>query len=700
MDFPYLQIIIKKNYGDFSDYDIIYNLDMFIYKFSVLLALLYYSIVLAACGGGEVDLLVSSLGTYQVNAYINDYPLNEYSIIRQNDIIRPFFVSSVVNDPDVRGLTVFLQSSSGQVGGKKTRYTLVIPSPQEHFNNPETNPLVETPPVPKPEVITENPPVPDPGLISENSPISEPELITESPPIPEPITENPPVPIPEPIAESPPIPIPELITENPVEAEPEKVPESSLATEIPIEQEPETAANIPAEPEPSSPAVPNPEEIAKPQPILPDVPSKPKENTPEQVLEERVISVTRLDQDLPSFQITETLEIGEYFMVFQVFGDKDVLYTFERPVYFLGNAKFTFYDVQQYLPSLSSNTYFLPPGLNILLEAQIISDKQLDPYIIWYNGGKRISEGKVFEGANYLMWKVPEQTGFHLVKAVVFPFKPNQNSNVNGIAKELSLPVSSKSKSIAYFSNQADRFIHWYQFQNNLLDSKAPSDRRRRLGSVQNKAPQWLPSGGMYGLSVGPKDVFLLPDPSLTVSTGEQGSGYVLFRLFPLSDGTVFKAAFKTLDKTFFTPSDTLDMTLSLSKKKLILTLSLGELSYKETLDLESLETGRFITPSIHFGMKGDQFSAQVYLEESNMETKQITMNLPYALTGKGIWQFGAEVDNTNKSVAILNEVGIIFTTTPFSPEPAPLEQDIETTASEEIYEKQIAEQHNDLETT
>jgi hypothetical protein len=92
--------------------------------------------------------------------------------------------------------------------------------------------------------------------------------------------------------------------------------------------------------------------------------------------------------------------------------------------------------------------------------------------------------------------------------------------------------------------------------------------------------------------------------------------------------------------------------------------------------------------------------SAQVYLEENNMETKQITMNLPHALTGKGTWQFGAEVDNTNKAVAILNEVGIIFTTTPFFPEPDPLEQDIETTASEEVYEKQIAEQHIDLETT
>lgn len=692
----------QKNYGNCSNYGILYNLNMFTYKFSMIVILLYYSILLAACGGG-VDLLVSPLGTYQVNAYINDYNLNEYSIIRQNDIIRPFFVSSVVNDPDIRGLMIFLQTSSGQIVGKKTRYTLVIPSPQENFDKPETNALIETPILPEPEVITENPPPPEPELIIENSPVPEPEVITENPLPPEPelIAESPPVSEPDLITESSPDAEPEE-TEDPeflVTVEPEEIPEPSLVAEIPIEPDP--VAEIPVEPEatPPPPAVTTPEEIAKPPSVMPNPPSKPKENTPEQVLEDRVISVTRLDRNLPSFRLTETLEIGEYFMVFQVFGDRDVLYTFERPIYFLGNAKFTFYDIQRYLPSLSSNAHFLPPGLTILLEAQITSDKRLDPYIIWYTSGKRISEGKLLEGANYLMWKVPEQTGFHQVKALVFPFKPSKNSNITGIAKELSLPVSSKSTSIGYFSNQADQFIHWYQFQNNLLDSKNPTDGKRKLGSVQNKPPQWLPAGGMYGLSVGPKNIFLLPDPSFTVFPKEQGLGNVVFHMVPLSDGTFFKAAFKTIDKTVFTPSDTLNMKLSLSKKKLILTLSLGDLSYKEALDLEAFETGNFITPSIHFGIRGDQFSAQVYLEETTMKTNQITINLPNPLTGKGTWQFGAETDTTSKAVAILNEVGITFTKTPFSPEPDPL-QDRETTTSEELYKEQIAEQPIDLETT
>jgi hypothetical protein len=614
---------------------------MFIRKFSIILLSLFYSIFLAACGGGG-NLLLSSAGTYQVNAYINDYSLDNCSLIRQNDVIRPYFVNSVINDPDIKGLTVFLKNSLGQAVGKKTCYMMPTQKP---LNETEIENTVEIPEIPKPEVIIENPVVPESKVITEEAP--EPK---------------------------------ETETQERVGVESEKIPESSLVSDPSLESEPEKNTEIPETDFPLT--ITKSEESAKPPLVGPDPP-----NTAEKVLEDRIISVARLDQNLPSFRLTETLEIGEYFMVFQVLGEKEVLYTLEKQVYFLGNATLTFDDIQRYLPSTSSNDYFLPPGSNILLEAQIVSDKRLDPYIIWYNGGKRMGEGKLFEENNYLIWKVPEQTGFHTVKAEVFPVKPERTSTIKGMVKELSLPVSSKSKNTAYFSKEANRFVHWYQFQSNLLDSKAPTESRRNLRPENNKLPRWVPheGSGMYGLSIGPEDIFSLPDASFMLSPGEQGLGHLLFRLVPLSDGILFHATFKIPHKTV-SSSDTLDMKLSLTNGNLFLTLMIGTVSYTEVIDAGLIEMGNFITPTIHFEIKGDLFTASVNLEGTDREIKPITMGLPAPLTGEGTFQLGAEIDKTHTPVAIFNEIGVIFTK-------MPLEPDTETkvSVSDKVYGEPIA---------
>ena len=75
-----------------------------------------------ACG--ELDTVLPSAGTYQVNVLVNDVSLDDCSLVAKSDTIRPFFASPVASDPDITGLVVFVRSSREAVLGGKTLYTL------------------------------------------------------------------------------------------------------------------------------------------------------------------------------------------------------------------------------------------------------------------------------------------------------------------------------------------------------------------------------------------------------------------------------------------------------------------------------------------------------------------------------------------------------------------------------------------------
>jgi disks large protein 1 len=72
-----------------------------------------------------METLFPSNGSYQVRTMVNNSPLEECSLIRSNDKIRPYFAVSVANDPDLIGLLVYVQDSSENVIGNKVQYTLL-----------------------------------------------------------------------------------------------------------------------------------------------------------------------------------------------------------------------------------------------------------------------------------------------------------------------------------------------------------------------------------------------------------------------------------------------------------------------------------------------------------------------------------------------------------------------------------------------
>ncbi|MDR2303281.1 MAG: hypothetical protein LBE10_01650 [Treponema sp.] len=444
---------------------------------SALVFILIFSALVFSCG--ELGTVLPTSGTYRVNALVNNQTLDDCAVIHSGDQIQPFFVNSVVNDPDVSGLTVFLKDSGGVVYGK-TLYTL------------------------KPE-----------------------------------------------------------------------------GTE---------------------------------QEVKPD--------------EGKIIRVFRLDRDIPYFEIPEGLNPGTYIMVFQIMGEKDSLYQIERQVYYLDQASFSLVDIRNYLPGLAGNSSLAPPGVTIMLEAQAYFDPSLDPYIIWYNGRKKIGEGRVIQGANRFMWKAPEQTGFFSIRAELFPFMPVYDDPsvkpAAGAALEMSVAVSSKGQQ-AYFEKPKKDLFRLYQFWGNLQDSLNPGRSDMDLGSPMGQEIRWAPADGIYGLAFAEGDTYITPDFPFNIKNGE-GNGQILFHFKTLAEGHIMKFSLGLED------SSSLDLDLSYTKGMLLLsTLSDGSPLLRFFPPGES-----FVDMDLSFVAAGNTLMLYLGSEKQEFPPESIKLNLPAVLSGKG----------------------------------------------------------------
>ena len=457
-------------------------------------------------GCGELDVVLPSTGTYQVKALVNSTSLDDCSLVNASNAIRPYFASSVTNDPDITGLMVSLQNARGEVLGGKILYTL----------KPEANPGYEL--------------VLDPSASRKK-------------------------------AETAP---------EPVEGEAPEVEE-----EIPVARIGSVNTLIPAK---------------------------------------------RLDKNLPDFFMPENLQIGQYTLVFQVLGEKETLYQTEEAIYYLGNAKFNLKEIQMYLPGASLGPRLVSPGMTIMLEARLDFDPRLDPYIIWYNGKKLISEGKLSEGAASFLWEAPEQTGFHSLRAEAFPFSARQG--IAGSSREIAIPVSSKALSADIVAGSVRELVHWYQFGGDVQDSTPPISAEKALLFPEENPPRWSPMGYTYGLSAGPDAAYLLPRVSFSGGKTE-GGGQFLLRLKPLAEGAIFSAVFASAAPS----GEALEMNLALKGETLTLNLGApGKAAEALSAPVVSV-SGDYITIAIDFSIQPNRFEAALnpaYFTEAGAEERSL----------------------------------------------------------------------------
>jgi hypothetical protein len=582
-----------------------------------------------------MDVVFSSNGTYRINAYVdNEYTLNESSIISQKSQIRPFFINSVSNDPDVTGLTIFVQDPFGRTVSRKVSYILTS-RPIERSDFPEEE-LYPGGGIRPEEGLPEEEVFPEQEYVSEEDGRSDEEIF---PPAWEDPWNSPEYPAsldPSDLID----PLDPLDPLDPFAPSDPFVPSDPFAPSDPLApSEPE----VPSEPDvPLAPVISAGDESGAPRDVEIEIVlkrQKPKTEIPEAAIPEEIIYVNRLDEALPSFRVFEKLDIGQYNLIFQVMGKEEVLYKTYKPVYFLADAEFTLGDIQSYLPGISEGNQLIPPSIYIVLETKIAADERLDPYVVWYTGKKIISRGRVSERANCLLWKTPDQTGFHTIRAEVFPILPEEtiSDSIIGRVKELSLPISLKHEDMEFFTDTGEEFIHWYQFWGTLEDAKAPKDREKNLVSVLRGPAQWLPYEGVYGLSIGPKDIYAIPGSPFTLAENEQGRGRILFHFVPLTEGVIFNASF-TQDPG----PDDLIMEFSALQDGFVWYAGVGSEGYTETIPLNYLENSGFITVIIDFEIAGDQFSARLSLENPELSTEEVIIPLPGPMSGNGIFQFGA----------------------------------------------------------
>jgi hypothetical protein len=366
------------------------------------------------------------------------------------------------------------------------------------------------------------------------------------------------------------------------------------------------------------------------------------EDGPIEETEDIVIVVDRLDSKLPPFTMPENLEIGLYTLVFRVFGEREIFGETEEKFYYLGNARFSLNDIQMYLPGVFSESRLIPPGTTVLLEANIDADPRLHPYIVWYNGKKPIGEGRLSSGAGLIFWEAPEQTGFQTLRAEIFPSYNRQG--INGISREIVLPVSAKAPKAGFFSFQSPaeldwlgvktvldsetparinseqkaELLRWYHFAGNFDDSRYPL-AENSLMPLTERPPRWKALGYYYGLAAGAYDSYYLA-PLSFIHRGDSGGGAFLFRFKPDSDGNLMNALFAS------TASNAqVKMNLLLKENKIFLQLSRGEIQSKEISIPVDSESASHITIAVVFYLYNDRLEAKLVPEKSSPAQAEIT---------------------------------------------------------------------------
>jgi hypothetical protein len=355
---------------------------------------------------------------------------------------------------------------------------------------------------------------------------------------------------------------------------------------------------------------------------------------------EALILAAETDGKLPRFRMKEDLETGSYDMVFQILGEKGKVFSkTEKPVFYLAGADYGISEITAYLPGYSPGSYLLAPGTVVMLEARVTAGGGLDPYVVWYDGKKRIGEGRISAGGGSLFFKVPEENGFRLLRAEAFPFAPDKKSGAEdagpeetarGKIRELSLPVSLKGTGpdyVLFSEKEGGNFACHYLFAGDLQDSLDSRPERALVKENADGDICWLGYGGVFGLAAGPGDCYFIPQEIAGFSGQHGGKKTFSFRGKLLRDGPVFSVL----------PADgSGEIQLSVEKEHLVLTLT-TEGSF-EKVEMAPPPAGDFIAFSLSLDFRGN---AAVLSAEGAGEAGA-SLNLAGLSAGAAVYRLGA----------------------------------------------------------
>jgi hypothetical protein len=598
-------------------------------------------ILLASCG--EVNTIIPSETVYKVSLKTASYTLEECAVLTSSVPVSPFFIQSDNNDSDIRKLTVFLQSVTGTVLSRKFAYVLDpdkaaadvssgIAETQEKTASSGTDAVSRTV-----------------GASGEGAPSG---VAVDS--------------------------------EDDLEASKNDTAASSGADAV------SRTTGASGKGASSGIAADNSEDDLEAS--TDDAPASieagedlkayrfAKKNTGTAVSspsDEDIIYIKKFTDPLPPFLLPDDIVPGQYVIVFQISGENSVLNRIEKPFYYIGRSKFSLSDINLYMPGVFDSGNIVPPDVPVMLETAVSSGEGLDPYIIWYNGKKRIYEGFVAGGAARFIWSVPGQSGFYSVKAEVFPFRPmNIRQPPAGQIKELSLPVAVKKERVAVgmawadFEEKALSVLRNYSLFANLEETVGSGPQAGALVALGH-IPEWLPGSGIFGLAVGPGRSFVIPGPMFSLSSPDSGENYLLFRFIPVSEGIIFKGSFKlnldvqlTEEQMYKERFETVEVCLLSSGGMAVLEYSAGSVSGKKAVFLPFFQSGKAVTAAVGFEVTKDSLRLSLGLDVPAAFIPGDFIPLPGLLTGAGTFRLGAAADEKAASVKELVSP-LKFTETP-----------------------------------
>jgi len=375
--------------------------------------------------------------------------------------------------------------------------------------------------------------------------------------------------------------------------------------------------------------------------------------------DELIVAVKNFDGYLPVFQLPDDLPEGRYTLVSYVMSGKDTLQRIERNVYNIGNTLFSYDGLQVYMPGITENPHVIPKGMVVLLETELDFDSRLNPYIVWYEGRKRIAEGFFSDGAGSLLWEAPEQSGFYSLRAEVFPVE--NFGSLSGYRKEISLLVSSKTIDVNLITEDIAQLSHWYAFEGNLNDSKLLSSVERAIKPYAKDNPQWAGVNGTYGLVTGPGNVFLLP--KVSVSNNGTETWQVLFRFKPLINGALLSVQFDNSGDIFINlnlEDNNLVLELVSSGKIASQIFSLPELSNSAE---ESGFAGQesFIKAGIAFSLLPKRLTANINIAGDYIDFGGRQIGIEAEIKGEFQIHLGQKSESGGENTAIWDEFALYF---------------------------------------
>jgi hypothetical protein len=359
---------------------------------------------------------------------------------------------------------------------------------------------------------------------------------------------------------------------------------------------------------------------------------------------ETLILVGRLTDDLPPFALPEDLPIGRYALVFQVVGKDGVLFESSRAFYYTGDQAFSLISVLSYPPGAAptSGAPLFPVGMRLLLEATVTAGASLDPYIVWSYEGKKISEGRIADGAGRILWTPPAAAGFHRVVASLFPVRPGSGeADFVGLTRTLTVTTSTSAPFPGLGGADSD-----YSLIFRLLGVRDPAGAEAQAYALapQGSFPDlWAPFSDGYGLLLDGRRSYRSGYPA-AVADGTLHSSSVTIRVAPKRAGVLFRS---------FLPSESsgggLAITLSSTAKGFSLQAASGSVSRFRAIELGTEWTGDAYEIKIDFSPTPEG-TLSVAAAVDGVSYPSVELPSPADLAAGGYFVLGEDIDEASAS--------------------------------------------------